>query len=210
MQLSNVPPHCLGRFREIADEIGALLMVDMARFAGLVAAGLHPSPVPFADVVTTTIHKTLGGPRSGMILCREGFQKKIESRRACSCRAAGAAATATSRSRCCASSPIACRSRSRWRPSTRRFASRLGRWLYENTQSRIHVIVTHGFLRSLAKLDLAESRVGKTRPRSLPRRRRRRTRTRRSPSRSARRPSPAACCGRAWRGRGAPCQSASA
>jgi glycine hydroxymethyltransferase len=66
-------------FREIADSVGALLMVDMAHFAGLVAAGEHPNPVPFADVVTTTIHKTLGGPRSGMILCREEFQKKIDS-----------------------------------------------------------------------------------------------------------------------------------
>ncbi len=67
------------RFREIADEVGALLMVDMAHFAGLVAAGLHPSPVPHADVVTTTIHKTLGGPRAGMILCREQYAKKINS-----------------------------------------------------------------------------------------------------------------------------------
>jgi glycine hydroxymethyltransferase len=67
------------RFREIADEVGALLMVDMAHFAGLVAAGIHPSPVPHADVVTTTIHKTLGGPRSGMILCREEHAKKINS-----------------------------------------------------------------------------------------------------------------------------------
>src|SRR5258708_26900990 len=67
------------RFREIADEVGALLMVDMAHFAGLVAAGLHPSPVPYADVVTTTIHKTLGGPRGGMILCREEYAKKINS-----------------------------------------------------------------------------------------------------------------------------------
>jgi glycine hydroxymethyltransferase len=67
------------RFRAIADEVGALLMVDMAHFAGLVAAGLHPSPVPHADVVTTTIHKTLGGPRSGMILCREEYAKKINS-----------------------------------------------------------------------------------------------------------------------------------
>jgi glycine hydroxymethyltransferase len=67
------------RFRAIADEVGALLMVDMAHFAGLVAAGLHPSPVPYADVVTTTIHKTLGGPRSGMILCREEYAKKINS-----------------------------------------------------------------------------------------------------------------------------------
>jgi glycine hydroxymethyltransferase len=67
------------RFREIADEVGALLMVDMAHFAGLVAAGLHPSPVPHADVVTTTVHKTLGGPRSGIILCREEYAKKINS-----------------------------------------------------------------------------------------------------------------------------------
>jgi glycine hydroxymethyltransferase len=66
-------------FRAIADSVGALLMVDMAHFAGLVAAGEHPSPVPHADVVTTTIHKTLGGPRSGMILCREEWQKKIDS-----------------------------------------------------------------------------------------------------------------------------------
>jgi glycine hydroxymethyltransferase len=67
------------RFREIADEVGALLMVDMAHFAGLVAAGLHPSPVPHADVVTTTIHKTIGGGRGGMILCREDYAKKINS-----------------------------------------------------------------------------------------------------------------------------------
>jgi glycine hydroxymethyltransferase len=67
------------RFREIADEVGALLMVDMAHFAGLVAAGLHPSPVPHAQVVTTTIHKTLGGARGGMILCQEEFAKKIDS-----------------------------------------------------------------------------------------------------------------------------------
>ena len=67
------------RFREIADEVGALLMVDMAHFAGLVAAGEHPNPVPHADVVTTTIHKTLGGARGGMILCREEYAKKINS-----------------------------------------------------------------------------------------------------------------------------------
>ena len=66
-------------FREIADEVEAYLMVDMAHFAGLVAAGEHPSPIPHADVVTTTIHKTLGGPRSGMILCREEYAKKINS-----------------------------------------------------------------------------------------------------------------------------------
>jgi glycine hydroxymethyltransferase len=67
------------RFRAIADEVGALLMVDMAHFAGLVAAGLHPNPVPHADVVTTTVHKTLGGARGGMILCREEYAKKINS-----------------------------------------------------------------------------------------------------------------------------------
>jgi glycine hydroxymethyltransferase len=67
------------RFREIADEVGALLMVDMAHFAGLVAAGLHPSPVPYADVVTTTTHKTLGGPRAGVILSRSEHAKKIDS-----------------------------------------------------------------------------------------------------------------------------------
>ena len=67
------------RFRAIADEVGALLMVDMAHFAGLVAAGIHPSPVPHAHVVTTTIHKTLGGPRSGMILSTEEWAKKINS-----------------------------------------------------------------------------------------------------------------------------------
>jgi glycine hydroxymethyltransferase len=66
-------------FREIADSVGAVLMVDMAHFAGLVAAGEHPSPVPYAEIVTTTIHKTLGGPRSGMILCREEYKKKIDS-----------------------------------------------------------------------------------------------------------------------------------
>jgi glycine hydroxymethyltransferase len=67
------------RFREIADEVGALLMVDMAHFAGLVAAGLHPSPVSYADVVTTTTHKTLGGPRAGIVLCRQEHAKKIDS-----------------------------------------------------------------------------------------------------------------------------------
>ena len=68
------------RFREIADEVGALLMVDMAHFAGLVAAGLHPNPVEHgADVVTTTTHKTLGGPRAGVILCKAEYAKKIDS-----------------------------------------------------------------------------------------------------------------------------------
>jgi glycine hydroxymethyltransferase len=67
------------RFRAIADSVGAYLVVDMAHFAGLVATGLHPSPVPYADVVTTTIHKTIGGGRGGMILCREEFARKINS-----------------------------------------------------------------------------------------------------------------------------------
>jgi glycine hydroxymethyltransferase len=67
------------RFREIADSVGAHLMVDMAHFAGLVAAGLHPSPIPYADVTTTTTHKTIGGGRGGMILCREQYAKKIDS-----------------------------------------------------------------------------------------------------------------------------------
>ena len=66
-------------FREIADEVGAYLWVDMAHFAGLVAAGLHPSPVPHADIVSTTVHKTLGGPRSGMILAKQDYAKKINS-----------------------------------------------------------------------------------------------------------------------------------
>ena len=66
------------RCREIADEVGAYLMVDMAHIAGLVAAGLHPSPVPYADVVTTTTHKTLRGPRGGMILCKEEYAKQID------------------------------------------------------------------------------------------------------------------------------------
>lgn len=68
-------------FREIADVVGAYLWTDMAHFAGLVAAGLHPSPVPYSDVVSTTIHKTLGGPRSGMLLSRDGatFGKKLNS-----------------------------------------------------------------------------------------------------------------------------------
>jgi glycine hydroxymethyltransferase len=65
-------------FREIADSVGAKLMVDMAHFAGLVAAGEHPNPVPYADVVTTTIHKTLCGPRSGMILCREEHAQAVD------------------------------------------------------------------------------------------------------------------------------------
>ena len=66
------------RLREIADEVNALLMVDMAHIAGLVAAGEHPSPVPYADFVTTTTHKTLRGPRGGMILCREEYAKAID------------------------------------------------------------------------------------------------------------------------------------
>ena len=66
------------RFRKIADMVGAYLMVDMAHIAGLVAAGEHPSPVPYADVVTTTTHKTLRGPRGGLILCREEYAKAID------------------------------------------------------------------------------------------------------------------------------------
>ncbi len=66
-------------FRKIADEIGALVMVDIAHFAGLVAAGLHPSPVPHAELVTTTTHKTLRGPRGGMILCKQDFAKSVDS-----------------------------------------------------------------------------------------------------------------------------------
>ena len=66
------------KFREIADEVGAYFMVDMAHIAGLVAAGMHDSPVPYADVVTTTTHKTLRGPRGGLILCREALAKQID------------------------------------------------------------------------------------------------------------------------------------
>ncbi|MEA2273684.1 MAG: glycine hydroxymethyltransferase [Solirubrobacteraceae bacterium] len=77
---SAYPRHLdFARFREIADEVGAILMVDMAHFAGLVAAGLHPNPIPYADVVTTTVHKTLGGARGGMILSKAEHAKKIDS-----------------------------------------------------------------------------------------------------------------------------------
>jgi glycine hydroxymethyltransferase len=68
------------RFREIADEVGAFFLTDMAHVAGLVSAGVHPSPVPYCEVVTTTTHKTLRGARGGMILCREEFAKKVNSR----------------------------------------------------------------------------------------------------------------------------------
>ena len=68
------------RFREIADEVGAFFLTDMAHIAGLVAAGVHPSPIPYCEVVTTTTHKTLRGARGGMILCREEFAKKVNSR----------------------------------------------------------------------------------------------------------------------------------
>lgn len=67
------------QFRRAADEVGALVMVDIAHFAGLVAAGLHPSPVPYAELVTTTNHKTLRGPRGGMILCKAGLAKSVDS-----------------------------------------------------------------------------------------------------------------------------------
>jgi glycine hydroxymethyltransferase len=66
------------RFRKIADKAGALLMVDIAHIAGLIAAGVHPSPVPYADFVTTTTHKTLRGPRGGMIMCKEQFGKAVD------------------------------------------------------------------------------------------------------------------------------------
>lgn len=66
-------------FRSIADEVGAKLWVDMAHFSGLVAAGVHPSPVPFADVVSTTVHKTLAGPRSGLLLAKQDYAKKVDS-----------------------------------------------------------------------------------------------------------------------------------
>ena len=66
------------RFSAIAKEVGALFMVDMAHIAGLVAAGQHPSPVPYADIVTTTTHKTLRGPRGGLILCKEEYGKAID------------------------------------------------------------------------------------------------------------------------------------
>jgi len=66
------------KFREITDSVGAYLFVDMAHIAGLIATGLHPSPIPYAEVVTTTTHKTLRGPRGGMILCRKEFARKID------------------------------------------------------------------------------------------------------------------------------------
>jgi len=68
------------RFRKIADEVGAPFMVDMAHIAGLVAAGLHPSPIPYADFVTTTTHKTLRGPRGGMVLCKSEYAKTVDSK----------------------------------------------------------------------------------------------------------------------------------
>ena len=67
-----------GAFREIADEVGALLLADIAHIAGLIAAGLHPNPVPFADVVTATTHKTLTGPRAGLIMCRKEYARAID------------------------------------------------------------------------------------------------------------------------------------
>lgn len=67
------------KFREIADEVGALVMFDIAHIAGLVAAGVHPNPVPYCDFVTTTTHKTLRGPRGGMVMCKEQYAKKLDS-----------------------------------------------------------------------------------------------------------------------------------
>lgn len=76
---SAYPRHIdFARFREIADKVGAYLIVDMAHFSGLVAGGFHPNPVPYADIVTSTTHKTLRGPRSGFILCREAIKKEID------------------------------------------------------------------------------------------------------------------------------------
>ena len=76
---SAYPPHLdFPAFREICDEVGALLMVDMAHIAGLVATGHHPSPVPHADFVTTTTHKTLRGPRGGLILCKAQYAKDLD------------------------------------------------------------------------------------------------------------------------------------
>ena len=72
---------------EIADSVGAYLMVDMAHIAGLVAAGVHPSPVPLADIVTSTTHKTLRGPRGGLILCKEAWAKWSTRRSSPACRA---------------------------------------------------------------------------------------------------------------------------
>jgi glycine hydroxymethyltransferase len=69
-----------GRFREISDEVGAFFLTDMAHIAGLIAADVHPSPIPYSEIVTTTTHKTLRGARGGMILCREEFAKKVNSR----------------------------------------------------------------------------------------------------------------------------------
>jgi len=78
-ELQPTPGSSISRvFREIADKVGAIFMVDMAHIAGLVAAGVHPSPVPFADVVTTTTHKTLRGPRGGLILCKAEHAKAID------------------------------------------------------------------------------------------------------------------------------------
>ena len=75
------------RFREIADDVGAYLLCDMAHFAGLVAAGLHPNPVPHCDFVTSTAHKTLAGPRSGFVLCREEHATRSTARCSPGCRA---------------------------------------------------------------------------------------------------------------------------
>ncbi len=76
------------KFREIADACGAYLMVDMAHIAGLVAAGLHPNPVPYCDFVTSTTHKTLRGPRGGIILCKEKYAALLDKKCSLACRAA--------------------------------------------------------------------------------------------------------------------------
>ena len=75
---SAYPPWDFKKFREIADSVGALLLVDMAHFSGLVAAGLHPNPCEYADIVTSTTHKTLRGPRSGIILAKEKYGAAID------------------------------------------------------------------------------------------------------------------------------------
>ena len=104
------------RIRAVANEVGALVMTDMAHIAGLVAAGEHPSPVPHSDFVTTTTHKTLRGPRGGMVLCKEAFAKDLD-------RAVFPGIHRAARS-CTSSRPRRCASRRRWRQSSRRIRPR--------------------------------------------------------------------------------------